>query len=209
MRITQVSKADADRLVELLCQEYDAVRDRLTTEASWEQLRQFFLGKLRLFGATPSPDTEWPVTLVTWARAGHPAADRALRDYASEMGQQSRFEEMLVSVRAYYLETSGKAFVPFPRGRPVVANLMRNIWIPAVLDHVAAATGLPAVRSNTSPHPAVSYFLALVMKRRKVKLKETEIRSVYYWARKKLPAALEAWTLEHYKKPNSSIIPAD
>jgi hypothetical protein len=191
MRITEVSPADKARMVDLLSQEYDNVCDRLTTPAAWERLRQYFLGKLRLFGATPTASDDWPTSIVEWARAGHPAADRALRDYGREMGEQSRFDHMLVCVRSYYLDTSGKPFVPFPRGRHVVANMMRNIWTEVVLDNVAAATGLSATRSNTTSVPSVAYFLFLMAKKKRIKLKEQEINRIY-WDRKKLSGLIEA-----------------
>jgi hypothetical protein len=192
MRITEVSPTDAARMVDLLCQEHDRVCKTLTTEASWERLSRFFLDKLRHSTASPIPGVEWATIIVEWARAGHPAADRAIRLYGREMGEQSRFDEMLVSVRAYYLETSGKPFIPFPRGRHEVANMMRNIWIPRMLDHVAAATGLYATRSTGNPAPSVAYFVSLMAKKKGIKgLKETQINRIY-WAREKLPGVIEA-----------------
>lgn len=192
MRITEVSPVDAARLVDLLCQEYDNACDKLTTEASWERLSRFFLDKLRHSTSSPIPGVEWATIIVEWARAGHPAADRAIRLYGREMGEQSRFDDMLVSVRAYYLETSGKPFIPFPQGRHVVANMMRNIWLPMLIDHVADATGLAATRSGANPAPSVAYFVALMAKKKGIKrLKEPQINRIY-WKREKLPAAIEA-----------------
>jgi hypothetical protein len=191
MRPTEVSPADAAGLVDLISLEYDRACKMLTTEASWERLGRFFLDKLRHSTASPIPGVGWPTIIVEWARAGNPAADRAIRSYGREMGEQSRFDEMLVSVRAYYLETSGKPFIPFPQGRHVVANMMRNIWLPSMIDRVAAATGLPATRSAANPAPSVAYFLGVMAKKKGIKLKEQEINRIY-WKRDELPAALEA-----------------
>jgi hypothetical protein len=191
MRITEVSPADTAKMIELLCQEHDHACKMLTTEAAWERLSRFFLDKLRHSTSSPIPGVEWATIIVEWARAGHPAADRAIRTYGREMGEQSRFDEMLVSVRAYYLEASGKPFIPFPRGRHVVANMMRNIWIPNLLDRVASATGLPATRSTGNPAPSVAYFVGLMAKKKGIKLKEQEVNRVY-WARNDLPAVIEA-----------------
>ena len=157
-------------------------------------MTQFFLDKLRFSGASPIPviGVEWAAGIVEWARAGHPAADRAIKRYGREMGEQSRFDDMLVSVRAYYLETSGKPFVPFPQGRHVVANLMRNIWLPKLMDHVANATGLDPTRSAANPAPSVAYFVALMAKKKGIKkLKEQQVSRIY-WKRESLPAAIEA-----------------
>jgi hypothetical protein len=192
MRVTEVSEADRTRIVDLLSQEYDKVCDRLTSAASWEQLRQFLLGKLRLYGATSTPSDEWPTTIVEWAKDRNPAADRALRSYGHEMGEQSCFDQMLVSVRSYCLHTTGKPFVPFPHGRHVVAYMTRNIWVGALLDHVAAATGLPATRSSSNPAPSVAYFLALMAKKKGIKgLKEQQVNRIY-WQRRRLPEMIEA-----------------
>jgi hypothetical protein len=191
MRRTEVSPAEADRLVDLIGLEYDRARDAFTAEAGWERLRVFFLDKLLASTSSPIPGVEWATIIVEWARAGHPAADRAIRNYGRVMGEQSRFDDMLVSVRAYYLETNGKPFLPFPQGRHVVANLMRNVWIPALLDRVAVATELPATRSAANPAPSAAYFVALMAKKKGIKLKEPEINRIY-WERGKLAAAIEA-----------------
>jgi hypothetical protein len=192
MRLTEVSPADAAKLVELISQQYDTACETFTTEAGWQRLSRFFLDKLRLSTASPVPGVEWATIIVEWARAGHPAADRAIRTYGREMGEQSRFDQMTVSVRAYCLEMAGKPFLPFPRGGHVVANMMRNIWLPVMMDHVAAATGLPATRSAANPAPSVAYFIAVMAKKRGIKkLKEQEINRIY-WKREKLPASIEA-----------------
>jgi hypothetical protein len=192
MRRTEVSTADTAKLVDLIALEYDRASDALTTEASWERLTLFFLDKLRVSTASPIPGVEWSTIIVKWARAGHPAADRAIRIYGHEMGEQSRFDAMFVSVRAYYLETSVRRFLPFPQGRHVVANMMRNIWLPTMMDRVVAATELPATRSAANPAPSVAYFVALMAKKKGIEnLKEPQVNRIY-WRREKLAAAIEA-----------------
>jgi hypothetical protein len=70
--------------------------------------------------------------------------------------------------------------------------MMRNIWLPVMMDHVAAATGLPATRSAANPAPSVAYFIAVMATKRGIKkLKEQEINRIY-WKREKLPASIEA-----------------
>jgi hypothetical protein len=192
MRITEVSPADAAKLVDLVCQAHDNACTMLTTEASWERLSRHFLDKLRDSTASPVLDVEWAAIIVEWARAGHPAADRAIKRYGREMGEQSHFDEMLVCVRAYCLEASGKPYIAFPQGRHVVANLMRNLWLPWLMDHVANATGLPATRSAGNPAPSVAYFVSLMAKKKGIKrLKEPRINRIY-WKREAWPEALEA-----------------
>src|SRR5258708_39348863 len=135
-RWTEVSTADTARVVDLICQEIDKAREYITSEASWERLAQFFYEQLVHEQVLAS------VVIVKWAEAGHPAADRAIRRFGREMGERSRFDDMLVSVRSYYLKTAGQPFVPFPQGRHVVANMMRDLWLPAVTARVAESTRL-------------------------------------------------------------------
>jgi hypothetical protein len=93
-RITEVAPADADRVVELVCLEIDNVADRITAEASWERLAEFFYQQM-LHNKTLST-----ATVLAWAEAGHPAADRAVRRYAAEMIDTGRKAELLLQVDA-------------------------------------------------------------------------------------------------------------
>ena len=68
--------------------------------------------------------------VLAWADAGHPSADRAVRLYAAEMVDQGRDGELLVQVKAYVVKTLLRPFVPYPRGRNVVQNLMRRYLAP-------------------------------------------------------------------------------
>ena len=72
------------------------------------------------------------------------SAHRAIHRYGREMGERSRFDQMLVTVRSYYLRTAEQPFKPFPHGRHIVQNLMRDIWIPMLVQRFADGTGLPA-----------------------------------------------------------------
>lgn len=192
-RLTDISPVEETRLVGLIGEEIDKVADSFTSEAGWERLTRHFLDMLRASASKASPveGVSWAKIIVEWARAGHPSADRALRRYGREMGEHDRFDQMLVSVRAYCLEAADKRFNPFPRGRHAVGSLMRNLWIPALLDHVADATGMPATRSGGNPAPSIAYLLSQAYKKKGVRLKETEINRIY-WARAKLPATMEA-----------------
>ena len=184
-RITDVAPPDEARVVNLVCTMIDAASERITTEASWERLAQFFYEQLIRETVLPS------VAIVAWAEAGHPAAHRALWRYATEMGERSHFDDMLVCVRAYVLKTGRDQFMPFPRGRNVVQNLMRDIWLPMVVQRIADGTGVAPTRSATTTAPSAAYFIALGMKRKGIKLKEREINRIY-WNRNKVAAALEA-----------------
>jgi hypothetical protein len=184
-RITDVAPADEAKIVDMVCTMLDIARDRMTTDASWQVLEDFFYEQLVRETVLPS------VIIVAWAEAGHPAAHRALWHYATEMGERSRFDDMLVCVRAYVLKTGRDQFMPFPRGRHVVQNLMRDIWLPIIVRLTANSTGLEPTRSATTTTPSAAYFVALGMKRKGIKLKEREINRIY-WNRNKVAAALEA-----------------
>jgi hypothetical protein len=78
-RITDVSPADEAKVVDLVCTEIDAAREQITSEASWASLAQFF------YEALLGRHTLTAATVLAWARAGHPAAHRAVRLYGAEI----------------------------------------------------------------------------------------------------------------------------
>jgi hypothetical protein len=184
-RFTEVAAADAEKVVAIVCREIDRCADEITTEASWARLEAFFYEALQHRKSIPA------ATIVMWGYAGHPAADRAIRRYAGEMIDQHREGELLSQVRSYAVQRLLQPFIPYPRGRHVVGNLMRNLWLGAVLDNVAAGTGLNPTRSATTAAPSAAYFVHLAYKRRGTKLKEQEINRIY-WHRHKVAGALEA-----------------
>ena len=182
--------ADTKKVIDLICRMINDAREHVTSEASWERLTEFFYGQLvcEHFGHETVLSSEF---IVAWADAGHPAADRAIRHFGREMGERSRFDEMLVRVRNYCLKTEGQPFVPFPRGRHVVQHLMRDIWLPGLVGRVAEGTGLERTRSPDNPTPSAAYLIHRAHERMGIKLGEQEINRID-WRRHKLAAALEA-----------------
>ena len=98
-RITEVSPADEAAVVDIICTEIDNAQSRITSEASWDRLAQFF------YEALLGRHTLSAAVVLAWADAGHPAADRAVRLYAAEMVDQGRDSELLVQVKAYIVKT--------------------------------------------------------------------------------------------------------
>jgi hypothetical protein len=179
-------KTDFDeKTVDLICTILDAAAERITTEASWARLEQFIYQQLIQETVLPS------VTIVAWAEAGHPAAHRAIRRYGREMKERSRFDNMLVTIKAYVIKTDEQPFVPFPRGRHVVQHLMRDIWLPMVVQNVADGTGLPPTRGASTVEPSSAAYVVQALKRCGAKLKEQQLNRLY-WNRHKLAARLEA-----------------
>jgi hypothetical protein len=186
MRITEISPAtNEDGLVNAICRMMDAAAAHITAEASWAVLEQYFyeslLGRQTLSAAT----------VLAWAEAGHPAADRAIRRYAAEMIDHGRKHELLIQIDGYIVKTLVRPFLPFPRGHHVVQHLMRNIWLPMVVAHVAQATNMPATRSASTTAPSAAYFVARALKQKGIKLKERQLNQVY-WNRSKIAETLEA-----------------
>ena len=87
-RITDVTAVDETRIVDAICTMIDAASERITTEASWQQLERFFFQQLVRETVLPS------AAIVAWAEAGHQAAHRALWRFATEMGERSQFDQM-------------------------------------------------------------------------------------------------------------------
>jgi hypothetical protein len=102
-----------------------------------------------------------------------------------------READLLVQVKAYVVQTLVRPFLPYPRGRHIVQNLMRDIWLPLVVQRVADGTGLEPTRGESTSEPSAAYFVALAHKRLGMKLKERQLNRIY-WNRNKLAPRLEA-----------------
>src|SRR5262245_1769874 len=149
-RKTQMLAAEI-KVIELTCEMIDRVADRITAEASWDMLTKFFYDEL-VHNRTLST-----AQILAWAEAGHPAADRALRRHAAEMIDSGREGQLLAQVKAYAVKMLIKPFVAFPRGRHVVQTLMRDIWLPMVVQRVADGTGLSPTRSLSAVEPSAAF----------------------------------------------------
>jgi hypothetical protein len=185
MRVTEVAPADEAKVVDLICIEIDNARERITSEASWDRLAQFFYEALLGHQTLPA------AMVLAWADAGHPAADRAVRRYGAEVLDQYREGELLAQIRGHIIKILLRPFVPFPRGRHVVQNLMRDCWLPLVVRNVAEGTGLEPTRSATTRTPSAAYFIAKALAKKGFKVKEREVNRIY-WGRNKLAARPEA-----------------
>jgi hypothetical protein len=185
VRVTEVAPADEARIIEILCEAIDLTRDHITSEASWQRLEQFFyealLGRRTLSAAV----------VLAWADVGHPAADRAVRRYGAEVLDQYREGELLAQMRGQLVKILLRPFVPFPQGRHVVANMMRDLWLPWFMTRAAEALQLPVTRSRSTAAPSLAYFLSKALRKRGVALSEPRLNKLY-WRREKLAAELEA-----------------
>jgi hypothetical protein len=184
-RVTDVPAGYTDKIVSLLCAEIDKARERITSEAAWKTLEQFF------YEALCDRHTLSAMNVLDWAKAGHPAADHAVRRYGAERLDSYQETEFLAQVRGYLVQALLRPFVPYPHGRNAVQHMLRDIWIPGLMERAAEGTGLNATRSRNSTAPSVAYFLELACKKRGIKLKEKEINEIY-WRRKGIARRLEA-----------------
>ena len=184
-RRTEILPADEAQIVDAICAEIDKVRDRMTTEASWRVLEQHFYEALLGRRTLPA------AVVIAWADAGHPAADRAVRRYGAEILDQHREGELLAQTRAQIVKILLRPFVPFPQGRHVVANLMRDLWLPVLVLWVARALGAPPTRSRTTTTPSGAYFVSKALHKCGMKLSERRLNRLY-WERGKVAEELEA-----------------
>jgi hypothetical protein len=184
-QVFDIPAATEERLMDLIIRQVDMARDRITTEASWAVLENFFLASLEGRNSLSA------LVIVEWARAGHPAADRAVRRYVATMWDQGRVDELLVQVQAYQIEANLRDRVPFPRGRHIVQHLMRDLWLPMLVQRVADGTGLAPTRSGGSAQPSAAYFVSKALRKRGFEVKEREVSRIY-WRRGQLVARLEA-----------------
>jgi hypothetical protein len=184
-RRTEIAPADAAKVVEIVCVEIDNARERITSKASWERLERYFYEQMA------HERTLSTVQVLAWAEAGHPAADLAIRHYAAEMIDHGRKNELLLQVDAYLIKTLLRPFLPYPHGHHVVQNLLRDIWLPAVVQRVADGTGFPPTRSASTEDPSAAYFVTIALQKRGFKIKERQLNRIY-WNRNKLAPRLEA-----------------
>ena len=183
-RITTVPPAYETAIVERVCEEIDAARENITTEASWQRLGRFFYNQL-LEGGQTLPTS----VVLAWAEAGHPAADRALRLYAATMTDRGRWDELVIQVRATSVKTLVRPFVPYPQGRHVVQHLMRDIGSGGGGER-SRRHGPPATRAASTETPSAAYFVSLALKRCGFKCKEREVNRIH-WGRNNLAAQLK------------------
>jgi hypothetical protein len=184
-RVTEVAPADEADIIEIMCEAIDLTRDHITSEASWQRLEQFF------YEALLGHRTLSAAVVLAWADAGHPAADRAVRRYGAEVLDQHREGELLAQVRGQLVKILLRPFVPFPQGRHVVANMMRDLWLPWFMKRAAEALRLPVTRSRSTAAPSLAYFLSKALRKRGIALSEARLNKLY-WGRAKLAAELEA-----------------
>jgi len=184
-RVTEVVPADEAAIVSALCTQIGVLRDRMTTEVSWHVLEQHFYEALR------GRRTLSAAVVIAWADAGHPAADRAVRRYGAEILDQHREGELLAQARAQIVKILLRPFVPFPQGRHVVANLMRDLWLPAVIWWVANGLDIPPTRSRTTTAPSAAYFVSRALHKCGMPLSEKRLNQLY-WERGKVAKELEA-----------------
>jgi hypothetical protein len=176
-------------IINIIVELIDAARERITTGESRLYLEQFFYEALRGRKTLPA------ATVIAWADAGNPVADRAVRRYGAEVLDQGREAELTALVRAQLVKLLLRPPVPYPQGRHVLANLLRDFWLPMLMQNVAAALHVPATRAadraGSAIAPSAGSLIAKALARRGVKLSERQINRIY-WERERLWADLES-----------------
>lgn len=185
LRASGLSRAEVSNIQALICQKMDSVRDMITSEASWHWLEEQFYEVLHGRQTLPA------AAVLAWADAGHPAADRAVRRYGAEMLDTHRETELLAQVRAQIIKILLRPLVPFPQGRHVVANIMRDLWLPVLIERVAEDAGLAPTRSTTAATPSAAFYVSKTLRRRGMKMSEKRLNQIY-WRRGKLGEGLKA-----------------
>jgi hypothetical protein len=175
-----ISKAAMEEHVDALCADIDRTRDRFESERSWETVRASLV---RLLQCRETFATEWIVLL---GEAGFWPAHRALLDYTGDMDNQRRSGELLERVAGYKVKAllSGD-FRPLPRGRHMIQHLLRDAFIPLLVDAAALRAGVPPTRNRASrihETPSGALLVHLALKKRGIKLSETRVNRLY-WAR--------------------------
>src|SRR5262249_45097835 len=158
-RKTDVAPADAAKVIDIICGQIDIVQERLTSEAGRQALERGLYDLLHR-GALPV------AAVLSWASAGQPAADAAVRRYAYELWHMR--QEVPPDIEAYVMGIVIKPVIPkYPGGHvETVDTWMRDIGIACMVQLCAAGTGLPETRSRTTTIPSAAYLVAEALKRK-------------------------------------------
>jgi hypothetical protein len=85
----EISTATENQIVDLICAAIDEAREKITTEAGWARLQQYFEEALA------GQNSLSALLVVAWARAGHPAAHSAIIRHVGLMMDDHRYAEVL------------------------------------------------------------------------------------------------------------------
>jgi hypothetical protein len=117
----------------------DQIGDQLLPEGGHEFWETFFFEKLVTFDGTVINDALSPEDIVKLARAGHPAADRAVFRFADKAMVVDRFQELPMPVREYVREHMRHGQMSFeypPRTERLLEHFVRDCAIAFILDRL-------------------------------------------------------------------------
>lgn len=132
--------AQEAKVIQYLTMFRDQIRDRLSASAGHEFFEDYFFEKLVTFDATViNQDELSPEEIVKVARAGHPAADRALFRFADKAMVVDRWHEAPMPVREYIRERMrhGEMSPGYPPRVPrTVDHFVRDCAVSYIIDRL-------------------------------------------------------------------------
>jgi hypothetical protein len=150
----------------------DLIGHVMTTEVSRQIIRKDICNRLQ----AGTLDCAW---VIEAASAGHQDADLAIRAYAATFADQGRWEELPRQIQGYMVGAMMRAPTTYPRGKNFIDTWTRDLGIAVMMDMASARWSLPPTRGRSSEEPSAGYFIALVLRKRGVKLKEQQINRIY------------------------------
>ena len=171
MRKLPASLPEAE-IVAVLGHWMDLIGAAMTSEASRAIVRKNICDRLR----AGTLDIAW---VIEAADAGHQDADLALRDYAATFADRGQWDELPVQVQGWAVRALLRAPVTYPRGKNVIDVLTRNIGIAVMVDLAVQRWSLAPTRGRSTEKPSAAYFVALVLCKRGIKLKEQQVARIY------------------------------
>jgi hypothetical protein len=166
----------ADEITDDLVRAHGKIAAAMTSEAGRQVIRLDLYHRL-LNGTF---DT---AVVIAMAQGGNAEADQALRMYAAQLidaGCASELEGQ-VQIAAYTVKSLLRpAQRSHQRGDSrVVDNFIRDIGLRVLVEYAAMRWGLQETRGHGSDRPSASYFVALALKKKGIRLKEQQIARVY------------------------------
>jgi hypothetical protein len=150
----------------------DLIGQVMTSEAGRAIVRKDICARLQ----AGTLETDW---VIEAAKAGHQDADLAVRAYASTFADQGRWEELPRQIQGYMVGAMLRAPTTYPRGKNIIDTWTRDLGIAVMVDVAAVRWSLPPRRGRSTEEPSAAYFVALVLRKRGIKLKEQQINRIY------------------------------
>lgn len=165
-------EADA---VDTIARWIDLVADWLTSKDGRRRLQESFYQALHAGTLTTAH-------VIAAAENRVIEADLALRQFAAELIDQGREQELSAQVKAHVVKSLLRPIVNRGRGREIEDNWQRDLGIAILVDLAAVRWNLPHTRSHKSKNPArlsAAYLVSRALVLRHINVGERRVGTIH------------------------------